>query len=88
MTMSQPETPWLRDLYRVLQDEARDDTMQCLKVAVLVAARMPRAEIARRLDVEPKAVEQAIRRLRVAQRRLDGGEQPTSEVRRRPAAVR
>jgi hypothetical protein len=66
--MSQPETPLLRDLYRVLQDEARDDAMQCLKVAVLVAARMPRAEIARRLDVEPKAVEQAIRRLQVEAR--------------------
>jgi hypothetical protein len=88
MTMSQPETPWLRDLYRVLQGDARDETMHCLKVAVLVAARVPRAEIALRLDVEPKAVESAIRRLRVAQRRLNGDDEQTSEARCSPAAVR
>jgi hypothetical protein len=88
MSASAPNTPWLRDLYLILQGEARDETIYCLKVAVLVAARIPRTEIARRLDVEPKAVESAIRRLKVAQRRLHGDEQPASELRRGAAPVR
>ena len=60
-----PETPWLLELHTNLLAEARRDVNTCCKVAVLLAAKVPRSEIARQLEIEPRDVDAAVRRLRV-----------------------
>jgi biotin operon repressor len=52
-------------------DDAHDETMVTVRIGIMLAAKIPRAQIGRQLDLDSREVEKAIKRLRAVSERID-----------------
>ena len=75
----QPESSFLRSLWRPLRDESDREIDLAMKVALLLHHEIPQAAIAERLNVPLSEVKSAVKRLRKVGDRIDRGAAPGQE---------